>query len=85
MYAGGWRAPAFSCWGFSFLAGCAFRLANRDAPKSEQAFQESVRIFFGDPVQTAWKIDQPRAKFVKVPSEGLSCPRNGISTDEDGR
>ena len=36
-------------------------------------------------VQTAWKIDQQRAKFVKVSSEGLSCPRSGISTDDGGR
>jgi hypothetical protein len=36
-------------------------------------------------VQTAWKIDQQRAKFVKAPGEGLLCPRSGISTGDGGR
>jgi hypothetical protein len=37
------------------------------------------------PVQTAWKIDQKRAKFVKASTEGLSCPRSGIITADGGR
>ena len=36
------------------------------------------------PVVTAWKIDKPRAKFIKVPSEGLLCPRSGIYTVDGG-
>lgn len=37
------------------------------------------------PVQTAWKIDQARGKFVKVVAEGMLCPRSGISTGDGGR
>ena len=36
------------------------------------------------PVQAAWKIDKPRAKFVKMPAEGLLCPRSGIYTVDGG-
>jgi len=33
----------------------------------------------------AWKIDQQRAKFDKVATEGLLCPRSGISTADGGK
>ena len=36
------------------------------------------------PVVTAWKIDKQRAKFVKVSTEGLLCPRSGIYTVDGG-
>jgi hypothetical protein len=36
------------------------------------------------PVVTAWKIDKRRAKFVKVSSESLLCPRSGIYTVDGG-
>ena len=36
------------------------------------------------PVVTAWKIDKQRAKFIKVSSEGLLCPRSGIYTVDGG-
>jgi hypothetical protein len=36
------------------------------------------------PVVTAWKIDKQRAKFIKVSSEGLLCPRSGIYTADGG-
>jgi hypothetical protein len=32
----------------------------------------------------AWKIDESRTKFVKMPTEGLLCPRNGIITADGG-
>ena len=36
------------------------------------------------PVQVAWKVDQPHAKFVRASIEGLVCPRSGIySADRD--
>jgi hypothetical protein len=37
------------------------------------------------PVLSAWKIDQKNVRFVKVSSEGLSCPRSGIYTVDGGR
>lgn len=36
------------------------------------------------PVQSAWKIDQKSAKFVKAPVEGLRCPRSSIFTVDGG-
>src|SRR5262249_15381563 len=32
----------------------------------------------------AWKIDKKRAKFDKIATEGLLCPRSGISTVDGG-
>ena len=37
------------------------------------------------PVTKAWKIDEKQKKFVEVPTEGLRCPRNEISTEDGGR
>jgi hypothetical protein len=36
------------------------------------------------PVVTAWKIDEKRAKFVKVSGENMLCARSGIVTADDG-
>ncbi len=40
----------------------------------------------GDPLPAtvAWKIDQPHAKFVKIATDGLLCPRSGIYTVDGG-
>ena len=32
----------------------------------------------------AWKIDKRTAKFVKVATEGMQCPRSGIITEDGG-
>ena len=32
-----------------------------------------------------WKIDQTQKKFVPLPTEGLRCGRDGISSADDGR
>src|SRR5262245_48672439 len=34
--------------------------------------------------KSAWKIDPRRAKFVKVETEGMQCPRSGIITADGG-
>ena len=36
------------------------------------------------PALSAWKIDQQHAKFVKIPTDGLLCPRSGIYTVDGG-
>lgn len=36
------------------------------------------------PPKTAWKIDEKSAKFVSLSTEGLRCPRSGISTSDGG-
>jgi hypothetical protein len=36
------------------------------------------------PAKIAWKIDEKNAKFVSLSTEGLRCPRSGISTSDGG-
>jgi hypothetical protein len=36
------------------------------------------------PAAIAWKIDDKQAKFVKLPTEGLRCSRDGIITSDGG-
>jgi hypothetical protein len=36
------------------------------------------------PATAAWKIDEKRAKFVKISTDSLFCPRNGIRTSDGG-
>ena len=33
---------------------------------------------------SAWKIDRTKAKFVKLATEGMQCPRSGIITADGG-
>jgi len=35
--------------------------------------------------QQAWKIDEKNAKFVKIATDGLRCPRSGIFTEDRGK
>jgi hypothetical protein len=37
------------------------------------------------PALSAWKVDLDVAKFVKAPTAGLRCPRDGIYTVDGGR
>jgi len=36
------------------------------------------------PAKMAWKIDEKKGKFVNLSTEGLRCPRSGISTVDCG-
>jgi hypothetical protein len=36
------------------------------------------------PAKTAWKIDEAGKKFLKLPVEGLLCPRDGVITSDGG-
>jgi hypothetical protein len=36
------------------------------------------------PAKVAWKIDEKKAKFASLTSEGLRCPRSGIVTADGG-
>ena len=33
----------------------------------------------------AWKIDEKRARFIKISTDGLGCPRSGIITADGGQ
>jgi hypothetical protein len=37
------------------------------------------------PAVVAWKIDDKKMKFVTLQTEGLRCPRDGISAGDGGR
>jgi hypothetical protein len=37
------------------------------------------------PAVIVWKIDDKQMKFVKLPTEGVRCSRNGIITADGGR
>ena len=37
------------------------------------------------PAVKVWKIDEKQKKFVELPTEGLRCSRDGISTADSGR
>jgi hypothetical protein len=36
------------------------------------------------PAKSAWQIDPRKAKFVKLATEGMECPRSGIITADGG-
>ena len=35
--------------------------------------------------KAAWKIDEKRARFIKISTDGLGCPRSGIITADGGQ
>ena len=37
------------------------------------------------PAAKVWKIDEKQKKFVELPTEGLRCSRDGISSEDSGR
>jgi len=69
------RSPAFS--GICQVKG-------QDLPDIIVAILDGVPAADYLPVQVAWKIDQQRAKFVKVSIAGLVCPRRAIYTIDGG-
>ena len=69
------RSPAFE--GICQVKG-------RDLPDIFVAILDGAPAADYLPVQAAWKIDQQRAKFVKVSIEGLVCSRSGIYTIDGG-
>jgi hypothetical protein len=70
------QSPAFS--GICQIKG-------KDLPDIIFAILDAAKASDPLPVQVAWKIDQPHAKFVKIASEGLLCPRSGIYTLDGGQ
>lgn len=69
------KSPAFS--GLCKLNG-------RDLPDIFSAVLNAEVAGDMLPALSAWKIDLKAAKFIKVPVEGLRCPRSGIYTVDGG-
>ena len=75
--------PAHSKSSPAFTGTC--QVKDRDLPDIIVAILDGAPAADYLPVQAAWKIDQQRAKFVKVSIEGLGCPRNAIYTIDGAR
>jgi hypothetical protein len=74
--------PAHSKQAPAFSGIC--RRGGKEAPDVVVAILDGTRTGDALPALSAWKIDQQRAKFVKIPTEGLLCPRSGIYTVDGG-
>lgn len=57
-------------------------LDNRTAAGSTSHYSGDDPVLL--PATAAWKIDLKAAKFVAIPSRGVSCPRGGILTADGG-
>lgn len=74
--------PAHSRQSPAFSGIC--QLGGRDLPDIIVAILDAAPGTELLPAVTAWKIDQQRAKFAKIPSAGLRCPKSGIYTVDGG-
>jgi len=66
-----------------FIGSC--QLNGHDVPGSAIGVlrnENNVQLL---PTVIAWKIDEKQTKFVELPTEGLRCSRDGISTADGGR
>jgi hypothetical protein len=74
--------PAHSKQAPAFAGLC--RRDGKEAPDVVVGILDGTRAGDALPALSAWKIDQQRAKFVKISTEGLLCPRSGIYTIDGG-
>ncbi len=65
-----------------FVGSCEVR--GHELPDSIIAVLDSKEGAEKLPAKVAWKIDEKRAKFIKLSTEGLLCPRSGVSTADGG-
>jgi hypothetical protein len=74
--------PAHSKQAPAFSGIC--RRGGQESPDIIVGILDATRA--GDPLPAllAWTIDQQHVKFVKIPTEGLLCPRSGIYTVDGG-
>ena len=75
--------PAHSKTSPGFSGFC--QLNGKELPDIIVAVLDGTRATDTLPARAAWKIDQEKAKFTKVSTEGLVCPRNGIYSADGGR
>ncbi len=75
--------PAHSKQSPAFAGVC--QVKGQDLPDIIVAILDGAPAASSLPAQVAWKIDQQHAKFIKMPIEGLVCPRSGIYTIDGGQ
>lgn len=62
------------------VAGVAIAVLQDNSAADKEGSNEALL-----PAQAAWKIDERRKTFVRLPTVGLSCPRRGIVTVDGGQ
>jgi len=65
-----------------FIGSC--RLNGKELPGEIVAVLDNQAGAENLSAKVAWKIDPRKAKFVKVATEGMQCPRSGIVTADGG-
>lgn len=76
------KSPSHSKQAPKFIGSC--QINGHELPDSIIAVLDSKEGAEMLPARFAWKIDQKRAKFIKLSTEGLLCPRNGVITADGG-
>jgi hypothetical protein len=66
----------------AFTGTC--QLKGKDLPDIIFAILNRSKDAENLPALNAWKIDQEAAKFVRISTEGLLCPKSGIYTVDGG-
>jgi hypothetical protein len=66
----------------AFTGTC--QLQGKDLPDLIFAILNRSKDAENLPAQNAWKIDQQAAKFVRMSTNGLLCPKSGIYTVDGG-
>ena len=60
------------------------QVKGKDLPDIVFAILDGAQARDPMPAVTAWKIDQETARFVKISSQGMLCPRSGVYTVDGG-
>jgi len=66
----------------AFTGTC--QLKGKDLPDIIFAILNRSKDAENLPALNAWKIDEQNAKFVRMPTDGLLCPKSGIYTVDGG-
>jgi len=65
-----------------FMGTC--QINNKDTPGIVVAVLKNEIGMKTLPAKAAWRIDEKKARFVKLTTDGLRCPRSGIATQDGG-
>jgi hypothetical protein len=76
------KFPAHSKDSPEFIGSC--QINGKEMPDTIIAILENRKGAEALPAKAAWKIDAAGKRFVKLPAEGLLCPRDGIITTDGG-
>jgi len=77
------KVPLHSKKSPEFIGDC--QINGTKMPETIVAILDNEEGMATLPAKAAWKIDKKRAKFIKLSTEGLRCPRDGIITADGGQ